>query len=153
MAKVRLNFKTLKTLYLYADGHAVLCHEQLEHRSGTTLRWVEIVEKFGPKCHFQGRVIFGRVYDFSRGIVSLVQKAYSVTASVPCLDHGSEQSKARGIMVGTLDIRGKDFSIHLNELPQLFCGEYDYQPDADEKWETLDVSNWGGYNIAKRYAE
>lgn len=148
---IKLNFKTLKTVYLHNDGHAVLVHEKSDKNAGT-VRWVEIVEKFGPRCDFKGRLIFGSIYEFSQGPVGLVQSAVSVRAESPSLSHGSTRSKEMGIQLGTLDIKGKGWTIHLLDMPGIMCGPYTYQPDNADTWESCkDLYSWSGYNISKKH--
>jgi len=77
--------KKLHCFYLFADGHAVLIYEKHDRQAGE-IKWGEIIEKFGPECRFEGRIVF---HGGSNGLLNLCRKAVAVRATAPTLDAGS----------------------------------------------------------------
>lgn len=148
----KLDLRTLQTIYLYADGHAVLVHEKSDKQAGK-VQWVEIYEKFGPRCYFpSGRIIFSGFYSFSAGLANLVHRAESVEAKAASVESGSLNTQSKGIPVGHCTIKGKDYSVSLMDLPGLISGEYIYQPETSEKWEDVkDKYSWSYHHIAKKH--
>ena len=49
--------KKLHCAYLFGDGHAVLVYEKRDRQAGD-IHWAEVIEKFGPECQFEGRIVF-----------------------------------------------------------------------------------------------
>jgi hypothetical protein len=139
--------KKLHCAYLYADGHAVLVYEKHDRQAGD-IRWVEIVEKFGPECRFTGRIVFCWG---SNGLVSLCRKAVAVRAKLPTLDSGSERTRELGIPVGTLEVQlggGHLDSVYFHEFEGVLSAPYTYQPEQDEKFDP-EISRWADYRVAK----
>lgn len=151
---MKLDMKTLKTVYLFGDGHAACVHSKNDRRAGTVY-WVELHEKLVPTCYFkEGRIIFGSIYEFSSGPAGLLSRTKSVEVKKPCLEEGSKNSKELGIKIGTLTLKGNDFSVRFHEMPDFLSGGYDYQEEDrwSEKWEDVkDSYSWGSYNVSKKH--
>lgn len=139
--------KKLQCAYLFADGHAVLVYEKHDREAGD-VRWVEVIEKFGPECHFTGRIVF---HWGSDGLVNLCRKALEVRAKVPSVEAGSTRTKELGLAVGTLDVQlGRDSldGVHFHDLDNVLSGPYKYQPEVVETFDPQ-ISHWSDYRVAK----
>jgi len=139
--------KNLHCAYLFADGHAVLIYEKRD-RQARDIRWAEVVEKFGPECKFEGRIVF---HWGSNGLLNLCRKAVAVRAKAPTLDAGSERTRELGILVGTLEVQlGQDDldRIHLHDLDGVLSAPYKYQPEHGEQFDPR-ISHWADYRVAK----
>ena len=143
----RRSKKKLHCAYLFGDGHAVLVYEKHDRQAGD-IRWVEVVEKFGPECRFTGRIVF---HWGSDGLLNLCRKAVAVRAKAPTIEADSTRTKELGIPVGTLDIQlGSDArdSVYFHDLEGVLGAPYKYQPEADEKFKP-EASHWSDYRVAK----
>lgn len=139
--------KKLHCAYLFADGHAVLVYEKRDRQAGD-IRWVEVVEKFGPECRFAGRIVF---HWGSNGLLNLCRKAVALRVEAPTLEAGSERTRELGIPVGTLEIKLSDDhldSIYFHDMDTVLCAPYKYQPEADEKFDP-EISRWADYRVTK----
>jgi hypothetical protein len=149
------NREKLTGCYIYADGHAVLTFEESHPQAGT-VNWVELVEKFGPHCSFEGRITIGR---YQLALIELIQKANTIRAKAISTEHGSDRTKALGLGIGSLEVimdEGWRNSLYFHEFSHM-AGPYHYQPDMKETWaECLENDNcpgydpsfWGSYRIA-----
>jgi hypothetical protein len=139
--------KKLHCAYLFGDGHAILVYEKHERQAGD-IRWVEVVEKFGPECRFTGRIVF---HWGSNGLLNLCRKAVAVRAKAPSIEAGSTRTKELGIPVGTLDMQfSQDHGdcIHLHDLDGVLSAPYKYQPEVVEAFDPQ-ASHWADYRVAK----
>jgi hypothetical protein len=130
--------------YLYDNGKLVLVHEE-SHKKAGQVEWVTIHDT-GLRLDFEGRLIFHH-----RGTVRLLNIASTehtaIRARAPSLEHGSENTKARGIAYGYVTvIVGPDQyhdSIHFS-LSELVSGDFTLQPE--NKWVEPE-GRWAGYPI------
>jgi hypothetical protein len=139
--------KKLHCAYLFADGHAVLVYEKHDRQAGE-IKWAEVVEKFGPDCQFEGRIVF---HWGSNGLLELCRKAIAVRAKAPTIEAGSTRTKELGIPVGTLELQlGNDHldHVHLHDLHGVLSGPYCYQPEVSETFDPQ-ISRWCDYRVAK----
>lgn len=138
--------KTLRSTYLYADGHAVLLFKKQDKEAGE-IEFVEIVERFtDASLSFTGRLVIG---PYSGAVSHVIKLADSVRAKVPTLNDGSEGTRAKGIAFGTLEVRlGKHGSLYFHDMPGTISGPYTYQPDHVETFDA-GCGRWGGYGVAR----
>ena len=139
--------KKLNCAYLYADGHAVFVYEKHDRQAGD-IRWAEIVEKFGPECRFEGRIVF---HWGSNGVLNLCRRAVWVRAKAPSLQAGSDRTRELGIPVGTLEIQlGSDHldKVYFHDLEGVLGAPYKYQPEVAEQFNPQ-ASHWADYRVAK----
>lgn len=138
--------KTQSTVtYLYADGHAVVVFEKHDKHAGT-VTWVEVFEEWTKAhCSFQGRVIIGR---YSGGLAWLCKQALSIRAQEPRVDAGSEGTRQKGILFGTLEVVTKGGSLYFHDMPATISGPYTYQPDHVENFDA-GLARWGNYPVGK----
>jgi hypothetical protein len=139
--------KKLHCAYLFADGHAVLVYEKHDRQAGD-IRWAEVIEKFGPECRFEGRIVF---HWGSNGLLELCRKAVAVRAKAPTLDAGSERTRELGIPVGTLEIQlGDDHldRVYFHDFDGVLSAPYKYQPEIVETFDPQ-ISRWCDYRVAK----
>ncbi len=139
--------KKLHCAYLFADGHAVLVYEKHDRQAGD-IRWVEVIEKFGPDCRFEGRIVF---HWGSQALLNLCRKAVAVRAKAPSLEAGSDRTRELGIPIGTLEIQlggGHRDSLYFHDLDGVLSAPYKYQPEVAEKFDPQ-ASHWSDYRVAK----
>jgi hypothetical protein len=139
--------KKLHCAYLFADGHTVLVYEKYDRQAGE-VQWVEIFEKFGPQCKFEGRIVF---HWGSNGLVELCRKAIAVSASAPSLGAGSTRTKELGIAVGTLELqlgRGALDTVRFHDLDGVLSAPYHYQPEVAEAFDPK-MTHWADHQVAK----
>lgn len=139
--------KTAKCAYLYADGHAVIIHQEHHPKAGE-VEWVEIYEKLDISCGFEGRLVLHHPSYDKR--VELILNAYRVCASEPSVNNGSENTKRRDIRVGSISIEFKDGkSLHWSTIPDLLSDGITYQPKCIEPLNVDDCLFWCGKRVAK----
>jgi len=139
--------KKLHCTYLFADGHAVIIYEKHDRQRGE-IKWAEVIEKFGPECRFEGRIVF---HWGSNGLLNLCRKAVAVRATIPTLDAGSERTRELGIPVGTLEIQLGDNRldrIYFHDLDGVLSAPYKYQPEVAETFDPQ-ITRWRDYRVAK----
>ena len=131
--------------YLYADGHAVVLFEKTDKHAGK-IEWVEVFEEWTKAtCSFQGRVIIGR---YSEGLAWLCKQATAIRAKEPRVDAGSEGTRAKGILFGTLEVVTKGGSLYFHDMPATISGPYTYQPEHVETFDA-GLARWGNHPVAK----
>lgn len=115
----------LETAYLYGDGHAVLVYEKQDRDAGT-VRFVDIVEKFGPEVLFEGRVIL------KGGMIDLVRSAFEVAASDPTRERGSDNTRRLDLRVGYLTVRPKKHSepVSFVTIPDVLTENFTIQTEV-----------------------
>jgi len=115
----------LVTTYLYPDNHAVCVMEERHVPSGSTVKWVEIFERFIESGYLEmpqeGRVIL------SGSLANLVRKARTVKV---WKDNGSPKTRAAGLTVQTLSVQMKDGEFDVTHIPELTGGDFTYQATA-----------------------
>jgi hypothetical protein len=139
--------KKLNCPYLFEDGHAVMIFEKHDRQAGE-IRWAEVIEKFGPECSFEGRIVF---HWGSNGLLNLCRKAVAVRAKAPSLDAGSERTREQGFPVGTLEIQLSDDHldrVYLYDLEGVLGAPYTHQPEKGEKFDPQ-ASHWADYRVAR----
>jgi len=138
----------LRTVYLYADGHAVLIYEKPDKDAGT-VEWAELVQKFGPRCDFEGRIIFGSA------LAKLIKGMFRVYARPASVDHGSENSKRLKIVTQPLSLYPENnmYGIYLTAFPEIINSDWTYQPETAETWDDVrEKGYWSDYRIGKVHA-
>lgn len=156
--------KTVSCVYLYGDGHAVEIHEEYHAKSGATHRWAEIHENWGPKVrlpagpseaaleHGQGRITIH--VRWNRGLVSIIRNAKEIRAHSASVERGSENTRRKGIVVGTFDIHTKDGNLSLDTFPNEMVPDLLYQ-EGEEYTSTFkgytpeNIRTWGTHNVHK----
>lgn len=146
---MKLSAKIMKDAdlgYLYSVNGAcklVLRHSETHAQAGK-VEWVTIHDT-DIKPGFSGRLVIHR-----RGAIRLAMMAQYIKATAPSIDDGSENTKSRGIAVGSINFQLGDSpyqdSFHVNLLDGLISSDFTYQPEnawIDPKYEA-----WGGYRIA-----
>lgn len=129
--------------YLYADGHAVCLFEKNDKQAGL-IEWAEVWEKWTEAdCRFEGRIIIGR---YSEGLAALCKSAKAIRAKAPTVDAGSEGTRAKGILFGTLEVQTKAGSLYFHDMPGTISGPYTYQPDAVENFDA-GLARWGNVRV------
>jgi hypothetical protein len=146
---------TLKTLYLYADGHGVGIFEEKHDKSGTSVEWVEIFEKVMPTgyLHFYGSDESRHAYRvvLSHGLIGLVQKAKGLEIWE---NNSSEASKEKGIHIKTIHLYMKEGNVSIHDVYQNGTGlcSCDFflqtklsNPDINYPTfeETIKATSWG----------
>ena len=146
---MKLSEKILKNVdlgYMYAvDGACklVLRHSE-NHALAGKVEWVTIHD-CPIKARFDGRIVLHR-----RGVVRLALSATTIDAKEATVDRGSENTKSRGIAVGSINfLLGTDQwqdSYHVNLLDGLISSDFTYQ--SETKWVEPEFSRWADYQIA-----
>jgi hypothetical protein len=129
--------------YLYADGHAVIVHEQSVKIGNieTTVEFVVIHEKFtDAHLSFKGRISFSRYGSIA--MLDLCKRAKHIRASDLSFENGSEASRKLGIAVGNLSFDFPNGSyLHFTDS-SVISAQYKYQPDVDETFDPT-ITEWG----------
>jgi hypothetical protein len=95
--------KNITAAYLHADGHVVLLIEKTlrNGRLHDTREYAEVYEQWTKATlRFEGRIVFHRHY--APAYLRLAKIATEIRATVPGLEHGSENTKRRGLHYGDL---------------------------------------------------
>jgi hypothetical protein len=137
--------KTIRSAYLYADGHAVLiCEDEFK---GRKIDHVEIIENYGPRCNFHGRVIFSNPDWYCE--FDLAKKAEMVDASEASIENGSDHTRSMGIAVGSLKLHfAKGKQLHITSMPRIISAPFTYQPETVELFDA-DCTYWSGMPVTK----
>lgn len=137
--KIKIDNKTAYCGYLYADGHAVIVHQQ-EHPKAGSIQWVEIFERVPCKCRFTGRIVF---HNMKRDLkFKMAMQASEVRCSAECTENGSDNTRKMGLRVGSFTIEmpnGEE--LYWVRLPDVISDGLTYQP-GDQYAETFDPE-WG----------
>lgn len=143
---IKFNSKTAYCGYIYADGHAVLLHQESHPKAGE-VQWAEIWEKLPVRCDFVGRIVFHNPRHDMR--LALAVNAERIRATEPSIDHGSENTKRHNLRVASFEIDVKDGSyLHWTMLPDLISSGITYQPECVETFASLDGKyHWGSTRI------
>lgn len=149
---------TARTAYLYADGHAVVIHEDRHDEAGP-VSWVEIVESLDLHCSFEGRIIFSRIDYDARFALLLSNKVDSVYCQSASADYGSDATKRLGLEIGKLSFSGKGLGLPRSELhwyllSAVLSDGITYQPEVCESFEVYRDNNkwdWSGHHIGAIY--
>lgn len=138
--------KTLRCSYLYADGHAVLLHQK-RYKDAGEVEFAEIHEKW-TEAHlgFKGRIVFN-----SPELLRMAKRAVRIEAQEPRLDHGSQNTKEKGIAVGHLVFTFGEYSDYLclTTMPNLISASWTYQPDVVATCPHPDIARWGSLSVGK----
>ena len=128
--------KTAHCAYIYEDGHAVVIHQQRHDKAGD-VEWAVVYEKLDIHCQFTGRIVFHHLrYD---RLFQEAANAYSLRASTPSVESGSENTKRMGIRVGNLTVESKDGkSLYWTLMPDLISNGITYQPECKESFSDLE---------------
>lgn len=133
--------KTATVGYLYEDGHLVLVHEKNDHDAGR-VNWVTIYQDVGVKAYFKGRLVI------DSGALPFALHATRIEANEPDEKHGSDNTRARGILVQSISLyngvsgyRG----FHISQFPGLILGAFTYQPEIKETFDELKEEYYWSY--------
>lgn len=133
-----------ETIYLYADGHAVVIRTEKTKRAGT-VEYAEVYENWGPRCDFQGRIIF---YNRS-GLGKHSRKAKNISAREASTENGSDATRKAGIAVGSIFLGfGPGEGFYIYDFPNLLSACYTYQPDVIETFNP-DIRVWGTQQVMR----
>ncbi len=142
--------KTKQTCaYLYADGHAVILHEQTVKLGGSEqeIEHAVIHEKF-TKAHlsFTGRLCFSRYG--SAALLDLCKRATQIKATENSLENGSDSTRKLGVAVGSLTFDFPDGSYLRFVSLDCLSGQFTYQPENGTKFD-WECSTWGNARVSK----
>lgn len=144
--------------YIYADGHAVACYKE-PTKHGIDLEYCDVYEKYTHRTSFSGRIVFHR----SAWYLFKLCQGNDVEASVPTLEHGSQNTREHGLPVGSFCIYLTDAKGHrvdwypavdIDLIPWLGQSvTYDeYQTNLMETWEELaDKYHWSNRQIRHKH--
>ena len=140
--------KTCDCAYLYEDGHLVMVHKKHIRQANTEVQWVTIYENVGITCQFEGRLII------DPSALPFILMSKRITASVPCVTHGSDNTKRLNIKTGSIilyngiDHRGWIISY----MPELISSDVRLQSDSAETFdEVKEISTWCIHSIKNVY--
>jgi hypothetical protein len=139
---------TLRVCYLYRDGHVVSVFERRE--LGATLSYVKIAKNVGADIN--GGDFLRIVFHDPALLVAFTEvgKTCYISAHVPAVCHGSENTKKQGLEVGYLSIGLPGYgTVSIHETPLISNG-ITIQNSVSEKSLTEEkfdptVTRWG-YN-------
>lgn len=141
--------KTARTLYLYADGHAVIWHEQT-HKQAGHVDWVTLHETLGVETAFeQGRITSG--LHGAPAVLAMLDRCERINFKPADLAKGSKITKERGISIASLLLNFGGGWINIPTLPDsLISGPFTYQPEKCEEWaEVRDAHSWSGMRVSE----
>lgn len=135
--------------YLYADGHLVIIHEENHPKAGS-VQWAEIYERIPANCNFKGRLVFHSP-KHDRKLAECIN-ARQITAKEASIDAGSDNTKRKGIAVGSFCIDYHDGTgLWWSTMPDLLSFGVTYQPDVTEAFTEFDDPDkryhWGNTRI------
>lgn len=120
----------LRSLSLYADGHAVASYTRTLRDVGyQTIRYYVQIDSIGIDCRFAGRLIFNSYQGLAWLRCMLDVGARSVWAKVASLDEGSEKARKLGIAVGYVTFETPHGTVSMQTIPGLINPPVDYYPD------------------------
>ncbi len=140
----------LKQTYLFADGHAIACFERYIRDTGATIHYVKQISSLGVSCRFKGRIVFCTYGGTSWLRAALAAGCESISATVPSLEHGSPNTKTKGIAVGYVQAETEFGDITDYDFPGLISGNHTYQPDVDEAFRD-DLEKYSSENVVATY--
>jgi hypothetical protein len=121
--------------YLYEDGHATACFERYIRDVDKTIRYYKQIDSLGFDCRFKGRIVFHR-YGGPAWLRSMMAAGCtSIYATAPSIDHGSENTKSKGILVGYVTASTKFGDVSQFDFPGLISGVIHYQSDVVEAFD------------------
>jgi len=127
-----------KTVYLYPGGWAVVVYEKSDRDAGT-VRFCDLVEKWGPRFDGPGRLIL------SDGFIDIVKRAHSVKANPGRSENGSEASRRLGLCVGSLGIIPKKgaAAAWVHCFPDVLSESWTYQENESRSFPAEDeIPGW-----------
>jgi hypothetical protein len=134
------HMKTARSLYLYSDGHAVVCHQKKDKDAGE-VRWVTLHESIGvtPLFDCDG----GRLIVTDRAAIAMILACHSVRCNPASLDRGSNRTKERGIAVETIALNFGYGETFFYNMPGLISCDLVFQTGIDESWDDVkSVRHW-----------
>lgn len=113
----------LKTLYIYPDKHAVAIFEETHTRSGKTIEWAEVFQRYGNfALSFHGetedRDAFRLV--ISGGLLGFIKKATHLDVWD---DNNTTNSKTLNLNIRTLGVSTKDGHFSVHDIDGLISGD------------------------------
>lgn len=135
--------------YLYADGHAVLLYEKSVRLGAnvTRLEYAVIHEKWtDAHLSFKGRLVFSR--GGAAALLALCKQASAIRAVEKSVEHGSQNSKAMGVAVGSLSFDMKSGGhLYFYDL-SILSGQFTYQPEIVEVFDAS-ARKWSGHPVSE----
>lgn len=130
------HLKTARTMYLYSDGHAVVCHQKKDKDAGE-IRFVTLHETIGvmPLFDCDG----GRLIVSDRSAIAMLLAAQSVRCRAANIESGSQKTRERGIAVETIALNFGYGETYFYNMPGLLSSDLTFQSGIDEAWS--DVKN------------
>lgn len=140
----------LTAVYLYADGHASANFERRIRDAGSTVTYYKQIDNLGIACRFDGRIVFHRGSGTAWLRSMLAAGCTVLGARSPSLDHGSENTKAKGIAVGYVTAQTPFGELYVYDFPGLIGSDLCYQPDTAEAFNPdLETYGFRGANVAE----
>lgn len=138
---------SLECAYLLEDRTLVEVYQETHPRAGQ-VEYAVVTEGYALNAP-KGRLV---LYWGALGLLPLMKGA-KIGATEGDVNKGSDNTKARGIAVGSLTIQaaGSTHILHLNTFPDLISTGWTYQPDARPITfgEIVDAGAWTDYRVAK----
>jgi len=118
-----------KTVYLYSGGWAAVVYEKSDRDAGT-VRFCDLVEKWGRRFHGPGRLIL------SDGFIDLAKRAYEVKANPGRSENGSEATRRLSLCVGSLGIIPKKgaAAAWVHSFPDVLSESWTYQENVTQSF-------------------
>lgn len=140
--------KTAQTMYLYSDGHAMICHEKADTDAGRVY-WVtahESIHEKSPHLENDGRLIIS-----GPEAIAMALSAERIRARAASTESGSENTKKAGIAVGHIAFNFGHGYVYFSTFPDLVSSAFTYQAKHAETWE--DVKNAHIWHIDERISK
>jgi hypothetical protein len=133
------------TVYLYSGGWAVVVYEKADRDAGT-VRFCDVVEKWGPGFDGPGRLIL------RDGFIDIVKRSYQVTANPGRAENGSDATRRLGLCVGSLGIiaRKGAAAAWVHSFPDVLSESWTYQETETRAFPAEgEFPSWLDYSIRR----
>lgn len=148
---------SVQVAYIHGDGHLVVKYERWINAESRHLAVVKVARFSGVELAFRGRIVvrsYGGVQAFRAALLAGLQVIH---ASIPNIEHGSENTKKSGIAVGHVTfgtkLAGELGHAQFNYLTgPLITGPFNYdydQAEVTDRWEDYG-DEWCGYPIVEK---
>lgn len=145
------HMKTIRTLYLFADGHAVAWHMKKDREAGE-VEWVTIHESIGVYATFDCPDGGGRLIVSGRAAVAMLLASQGVRCKRASLENGTPNTRRAGLEVSSVAFDFGHGDVYFPQIPSMMGEDFTYQHGLcfGAKWEDVrGLHRWGDMPVSE----
>jgi hypothetical protein len=143
------HMKTIRTLYLFADGHAVAWHMKNDRDAGE-VHWITIHESIGVYATFDCPDGGGRLIVSGRAAIGMLLASQGVRCKRASVDNGTPNTRKAGLEVSSTAFDFGYGNVYFHSIPSMIGEDFHYQPGFRSTWEDVrNLHRWGDMPVSE----